>query len=153
MSGTWATARAAVQAQCNGVTVSSPYSETLTAYEYAPGGRQDLVAWPYAFPLPTGRRVRHEPGEQRYTTADLVVRVMLAPVGAIDMEELHKRYDAWCVALADAFDDALAFDNTVDQWLEQVFGPLVLFEDIDRGWGFDMTFEGVELSETKTPGG
>lgn len=153
MSGTWATARAAVKAQCHGVAVSSPFVETLTAYEYAPGGRQDLVTWPYAFPLPTGRSVRHEPGEQRYITTDLAVRVMVAPVGTEDMETLHQRYDSWCDALADAFDDAIAFDNTVDQWLTQDFGPLLLFEDIDRGWGFDMTFGGVELSETKTPGG
>lgn len=153
MSGSWVEVREATRLQCDGLIVNAPYYETLTAYEYAPAGRQDAPQWPYAFILPMGRTVRHEPGMQRYTVTDLTVRVFVAPRGQFDMEAIQGRYDAWCDALSDAFDDALAMDYTVDQWLVQQFGPLILFNDLDDGWGFDMTFGQIELSETKEPGG
>ena len=79
--------------------------------------------------------------------------VMLAPRGqSSDMESLHKRYDAWKEALKDALDDAVAADGNADVFLTQEFGDLAFFEDVDVGWGFDMTFGELQLSETKTFG-
>ncbi|CAB4166851.1 hypothetical protein UFOVP1383_32 [uncultured Caudovirales phage] len=155
MAGTWPTARAALKAQLDGVTasVAGHEAETLDALEYAPGGRQDAQEWPYGFFLPVGEVVTREPGNQRITTKSPVFRVMLAPRGqSSDMESLHKRYDAWKEALKDALDDAVAADGNADVFLTQEFGDLAFFEDVDVGWGFDMTFGELQLSETKTFG-
>lgn len=155
MSGTWPLARAAVKAKIDGaqVTVSGHAQETLDALEYAPGGRQDVNEWPYAFLLPAGRNYRHEPGMQRLIGGSIAVRVMLAPKGNFgSMESLHQRYDAWVDKLADLFDDALQLDGTCDSWEEQEFGGLAFFDAAEVGWGFDMTFTGLVISETKTPG-
>jgi len=155
MAGTWPTARAAIKAQLHGVTWTPAGFATseLTAFEYAVPGRQDAVNWPYAFIMPTEQRVRREPGGQRMTDIDAVVRVMLAPAGQSDnIESLQTQYDAAVEALKDALDDGVALDGTADIFLEQVFAGLVLFDDIDKGWGFEMTLEGIQISETKTFG-
>lgn len=156
MSGTWPTARAAIKTHLDGVSwdAGAPFdSEILRAYEFATAGRQDAGGWPYAFLLPFEQRVRREPGSQRITSGDPVVRVMLSPRGQSDsMEALQTRFDAAVEALKDAFDDAVALDGNADIFLEQVFTGLTLYEDLDEGWGFEMTLEGMELSETKTFG-
>lgn len=158
MSGTWPTARAAIKAQLNGVTwdLGASYdTATLTAFEYAVPGRQDAVNWPYAFVMPAEQRVRREPGGQRLTDIDAVVRVMLAPKGQSEsMEYLQTQYDAAVEALKDALDDGVALDGTADIFLEQVFGGLVMYVpgDLDEGWGFEMTLAGIQISETKTFG-
>ena len=155
MTGTYALARAALKAQLNGVTISSPNSETLTAYEYAPGGRQDAQTFPYCFPLPNGHTVQRDSGGDLVGRKDVIVRVMLAPRGGVEggegMETLHTRYDAWCLALTTALNDAVAMDGTVDIFgIEQQFGPLGLFDDIDAGWGFEMTLGTMQWSEAAT---
>lgn len=155
MTGTWPLARAALQAQLNAITITSPNAETMVALEYAPGGRQDAVTFPYCFPEPNGHTVTRESGGDRVGVKDVIIRVMLAPRGGVEggegMEMLHKRYDAWCVSLTDALDDAVAMDATVDIYgLDQQFGPLGAFDDIDAGWGFDMTIGMMQWSESKT---
>jgi hypothetical protein len=155
MTGTWPLARAALAAQLDGITVSSPNAETLRALEFAPGGRQDVGLYPYCYPEPNGHTVTRETGGDRIGVKNVVMRVMLAPTGSVaggeGMETLHKRYDAWCVSLTDALDDAVAMDATVDIYgLDQQFGPLGLFDDIDAGWGFDMTLGTMQWSESKT---
>lgn len=155
MTGTWALARAALKAQLNGVTISSPHAETLTALEYAPGGRQDVLTFPYCFPAPNGHTETRETGGERVGRKDVVVRVMLSPRGGVEggegMETLHKRYDAWCVALGDALDDAVTMDGTADIYaLEQEYGPLWPFDDIDAGWGFDLSLGQMQWSGAKT---
>lgn len=156
MSGTWAAARAALAAQLNGVTfdLGADYAaETLKAYENAAAGRQDAVNWPYAFIMPGEQRVTREPGGQRLSEIDAVVRVMLAPLGQSDsMEVIQQRYDGWVEALKDALDDAVALDGTSDIFLAQVFSGLAKYDDLDAGWGFEMTIEGIQISETKTFG-
>lgn len=156
MSGTWPTARAAIKNQCNGVTWdlgASHDTATLTAYEYAAAGRQDAVNWPYAFIMPTEQRVRREPGGQRITDIDAVVRVMIAPKGQSgSMEYLQTQYDAAVESLKDALDDGVALDGNADIFDEQSFGGLSLYDDLDEGWGFEMTIDGIQISETKTLG-
>ncbi|MGE0229979.1 MAG: hypothetical protein AB7I38_17040 [Dehalococcoidia bacterium] len=144
----WATMRAAVKDRLDGLTISTPVAQTLKAYEYAPGGRQDLTVWPYAFPLPLGRNVHRDNGEQRVTTVPFTWRVMLAPrAQAVDMQRVHQLYDAWCDALVAAFDDAVALDETVDYVDSQEFQPLQLFLDLDVGWGFDMVLQEAVMTE------
>ena len=155
MTGTWALARAALKAQLNGVTISSPNSETLTAYEYAPGGRQDAQTFPYCFPLPNGHTVQRDSGGDLVGRKDVIVRVMLSARGSVEggegMETLHTRYDAWCLALTTALDDAIAMDGTVDIFgIDQQFGPLGLFDDIDAGWGMEMTLGTMQWSGAAT---
>ncbi len=154
MSGTWPTARAAIVAHLNGVTADAGASyatETLSAYEWAPGGRQPADKFPYCFITPAEITVSRGPGSYREIAIDVRVRFMLAPRGqSDDMNMLQQRYDAWVVALMDAWDDAATIDGTADISVEQSFGGLALFEDIDNGWGFDMTLGNVRISEVKT---
>jgi len=155
MTGTWPTARAAIKAQLHGLTISSPNSETLTALEYPPGGRQDAGLFPYAYVVPTGETVTRESGGERVTVKDIRVRVMLAAAGGTEggpgMEDLAKRYDAWKESLKDALDDSVALGGNADIYAtEQVFDGLGPFDDIDRGWGFEMTLGTMQLSESKT---
>lgn len=153
MSGTWPLARAAIAAQLNGVTAdagSDYVTETLAAYEWAPGGRQPADLFPYAFILPTTFLVGRGMGKDRKISADVEVRVMLGPMAASEsMEVLQKRYDAWVVSLMDAWDDAATLDGTADISVEQAFGGLAQFSDIERGWGFDMTLLNVVITEEK----
>lgn len=154
MSGTWATARAAIVAQLNGVTADAGASyatETLSAYEWAPGGRQPADKFPYCFITPAEQQVNRYPGQMRETVIDVRVRFMLAPRGqSDDMNMLQQRYDAWVEALKDAWDDTAALDGSADISVEQSFSGLALLEDIDNGWGFDMTLGNVRISEVKT---
>ncbi len=155
MAGSWAAFRAALKAQLNGVTIdlgASYDAETMTALEYAAAGRQDAGNWPYCFILPRGRRVSREAGGDRVSTVEAAVRVMLAPRGSSEnIEYLQQRYDAWCDALADALDDAVAMDGSADIAAhEQLMGPLELYDDLDDGWGFEMTLPAVKYSEAKT---
>lgn len=157
MSGTWATARAAIKNQINGVTFdlgAGFATETLTAYEFAPPGRQSPGTYPYAFLMPAEQRVTREPGMQRITTVDAVVRVMLATPanGNSNAEVLQRRYDACVEALKNAFDDAVALDGNADIFLDQSFSGLEPYDDIDLGWGFEMTLGTVAISETKAFG-
>lgn len=155
MAGTWATFRAALKAQLNGVTIDlgADYdAETLKAYEYAAPGRQDAVNWPYCVIMPNGRSVTRESGGDRVTTVPVTVLVMLAPSGAVDSPELlQTRYDAWCDALADALDDAISMDGTSDIAAHiQTFGDLQPIKSIDEGWGFEMILPSVQISEAKS---
>lgn len=155
MTGTWPLARAALKAQLDGTEIQAPAVERLLALEYAPGGRQDATTFPYCFPEPNGHTITRETGGDRVGVKDIIIRVMLAPRGAPQgvgaVEGLHERYDAWCVALADALDDAVALDATADIYaLTQEFGPLGQFDDIDAGWGFEMTLGTMQWSEAKT---
>jgi hypothetical protein len=154
MSGTWPTARAAIKNQLNGVTAdagASFKSETLTAFEYAPAGRQPADLWPYCFIIPAEVQVNRYPGQMRELIIDVQVRMMLAPDGeGYDMNALQQRYDAWWVALLDAWDDAATIDGTADISVQQSFSGLAQYADIDNGWGFDMTLGSVRISEVKT---
>lgn len=154
MSGTWPTFRAALKAQLDGSTVTAPNAETLKAFEYPPG-RQTNAVFPYAFVIPTGETVTRESGGDRVTTKDVRVRVLLAPAGSAEggsgMEDLAKRYDSWKESLKNALDDAVGMDGTADIYaLEQTFGDLAFFDDMDTGWGFEMGLGTMQLSETKT---
>lgn len=141
--------RAAVQDRLDGLTISAPEAQTLKAYEYTPGGRQEVTGWPYTFPLPLGREVQRDNGEQRVTTVPFTWRVLLQPPAATsNMQRVHQLYDAWCDALVAAFDAAVALDNTVDYVDQQEFRPLTMFLDIDIGWGFDMVLQEAVMSET-----
>lgn len=154
MSGTWPTARAAIKAQLNGVSwdLGADYgAATLTAFEYAVPGRQDAANWPYAFIMPKGPTVERGPGRVRYQTRPVVVRVMLAPLGQSDsMEYLQTQYDAAVEALMDAFDDAVALDGTADRLGRQEFTDLTMYTGLDEGWGFEINFGDLRISETKT---
>lgn len=152
MSGSWAQARAALASRLNGlqVTPSGLSQETLRGFEYSPSGRQDVVNWPYAFVLPRGRTVRREPGDQRITVVEAVARIMLAPPAqTVNLEQLQRRYEAWCDRLSDAFDGAVSLGAAVDIFLDQTFEGLARFDDVDTGWGFDMALGDLECSETK----
>lgn len=148
----WPTARAAIASELTGLTtaVSGLRPETLTAYEYAPAGRQDVSVWPYAFVLPTAQSVSRGANGLRISERDVQVRVMLAPVGeSQDMESLHKQYDAWVESLKDALDGAVTFGGAAIFGMQE-FGALALFEDIDHGWGFQLTLGTVRIHEAKT---
>ena len=154
MSGTWPLARAALQAKLNGLQVTSTerQTETLQALEYSPAGRQDVLQWPYAFILPFAQHVRRLPPYQRIVEGQPVVRMMLAPMNQTEeMQVLQQRYDAWLEVLKDAFDSGIALGGAADvASTEQDFSGLILFEEIDTGWGFDMTLGQFRLSESKT---
>jgi hypothetical protein len=154
MTGTWPLARAAIAAQLDGLTVdlgAAFAAKTLRCEEFAFAGRQDARNFPYAFPLPAEQRVTRAAGSARITEIDATIRVMLVPSAySGDMETLHRYYDAWIEAFKDALDDAVTLDGTVDIWLEQDFGPLTQFDDLDTGWGMDMTIGGIRITEVKT---
>jgi hypothetical protein len=152
LSGTWPTARAAIVAQLSAATaqVTGLQAETLSAYEWAPAGKQPADKFPYCFVTPAEQQVNRYPGQMRETVIDVRVRFFLSGRGEDSMENLQKRYDAWVEALKDAWDDTAALDGAADISVEQQFGGLALFEDIDTGWGFDMTLGNVRITETKT---
>lgn len=156
MAGTWPTARAAIVAQINGLShdLGADFaSKTLTAREFAFAGRQDASNFPYAFIMPAELRVTRHAGMQRATEVDAVVRVMLAPSSyAGNMEVLHRLYDGWVATLTDALDDGVALDGTADVFLDQSFSGLSNYDDLDEGWGFEMTLGGIRITEIKTFG-
>lgn len=124
-------------------------AETLTAFEYAPPGRQGVDVMPYAWLLPAEVSVVRGPTSTRELEVTALVRVVLSPGGEIDPELLQTRYDAWWLSLADRFDGFIALGGAADVVNVQDFGGLVAFEDIDRAWGFEMTL-GLLISEAKT---
>lgn len=153
MSGSFAAARAAIKAQLHGTSVDlgADYAtQELVAFEYAPPGRQTVEQFPYAFPLPAEVLVGRGPGGMRETLVDWQIRVMMAPEGEQNLELLQKYYDAWVVALSDAWDDAAGLDGAADISVEQDFSGLMIFQDIDKGWGFEMTLKNVRITEDKT---
>lgn len=135
-------------AAVNGTPSGVP-GETLQAYEWAPG-RQAIGRFPYAFPVPVEVAANRYPGQMRELLIDVGVRVMLSGIGEDDMERLHQRYDAWWTALLDAWDDAATLDGAADISVQQGFSGLLQYEDIERGWGFDMTLGAVRITEVKT---
>lgn len=153
MSGTWPTARAAIKAQLDGLTFTLDAdfeTETLTAFEFAVPGRQDAGNWPYCFVMPSPPTVERGPGRVRYETRDVRVRVMLAPQGqSDDLETLQRRYDGWIDVLVAAFDDAVKLDGNADVFLSQEFTGLTLYDDLDTGWGMELTLEGLRISKVK----
>jgi hypothetical protein len=153
MSGTWPTARAAIVARLDGLTLAlggDSVAETLAAFEFAPSGRQGVINFPYAYVLPTARNVRRSAG-MRYTTVDAAVRVFLAPPNAqTDAGALQRRYDAWCDEIAATFDGAVALGGAADVIVEQQFDGLERFDDIDQGWGFQFSLGSLRYSEPVT---
>lgn len=154
MSGTWPTARAAIKAQLDGLTFTLGAdfeAETLTAFEFAVPGRQDAGNWPYCFVMPSPPVVERGPGRVRYETRDVRVRVMLAPQGqSDDLETLQRRYDGWIDVLVAAFDDAVKLDGNADVFLSQEFTDLALYDDVDKGWGFEMSLGQMRTSAVVT---
>ena len=154
MAGTWPTARAAIKTHLDGLTSdlgASFGTETLTAFEWAVPGRQDVANWPYAFIRDSQRRTAPVAGSARVTQADPIVRVMLAPHSYDgNMETLQRRYDAWVEVIFGAFDDAVTLDGTADVWLEWAVGDITLFDDLDSGWGFELTMTGLRITEVKS---
>ncbi|MGE3856995.1 MAG: hypothetical protein AB7G21_08580 [Dehalococcoidia bacterium] len=149
---TWPTARAALASHLEGlqITVSGLEQETLKALEWAPSGRQDATLWPYGFVFPTGETVTRASGVRR-TTRELVFRLMLSPTGAeTTLEVLQKRYDAWKEALKDSMDSAITIDGAATVFGEQSFGELEPYDDIDKGWGFEMRLGALQFHEAKT---
>ena len=150
MSGTWPLARAGIKTIIHGLTVSSPWAETLTAYEYPPAGVQ-LGSLPYAFIIPASRTVRRLPSSTRETMLEVRVRVMLSGPDGVSADDLSMRYDAWADRLVTAFDTAIALDGNADVVLEQSFDGLAYFEP-ERLWGFEMTLGSVRITEVITAG-
>lgn len=154
MSGAWSTTRAALQAQLNGLTVqvSGLEQETLAAYEYAVPGRQGAATFPYAYIVPVRPRLERHPGsENEYVMDEVRVRVMLAPAAqSLDMETMHKRYDAWWPVLSSALDDAVTADGGLDVFGAQEFEGIARFDDIDQGWGFEMVLRDAVFSAVAT---
>jgi hypothetical protein len=145
---TWPAARAAIAAHLDARTLTVPghSAETLDALEFPPGGRQDSGQWPYCFIVPTGQTVNRASALRRIER-DVVVRVMLVPTGqGYEMESLAKRYEAWKNELTDRMDSAITINGTATVFGSQSFGDLVLFEDIDAGWGFDMTLGSLQIT-------
>ena len=150
MAGTWPTFRAALAAKLEGVSwqVEDQAAETLSGFEYTPPGRQEVSLLPYAYLLPFTPEITRVAGGQRLIAGEVTVRVMLGGPDD-DLEAVHQRYDGAWLAIADALDDFVAGDLTADYSHDQTFGPLVRFEDIDHGWGFELSI-GVRISETRT---
>ncbi len=149
MSGTWPTARAAIVAQLDGLAFDAGgayEAETLTMLEYPPASVQASIL-PYAYVIPPARHINRNPGAERETVFDAIrVRILLGSLD--DLERSATRMEALAEALADAFDDAVALDGTVDVLLSQELGELAI-QQPENMWGFDMTL-GVSLSEVKT---
>jgi len=153
MAGTWAGARAQIQQVLDGLTVDlgvAWQTEQMTAFEYAPPGRQPADLYPYCFILPQNIKVDRFPGNMRKLRIDVGVRVLLAPVGQVDdINALHRRYDSWWSEIADAWDPQANLNENVDISVEQEFSGLALFDDVDQAWGFDMILGEVQISENK----
>jgi hypothetical protein len=150
MSGTWPLARAQIKTIIHGLTVTSPWAETLSAYEYPTAGTQ-LGSLPYAIIIPASRSVRRLPSSTRETLVDVRVRVYLAGPDGVTAEDLATRYDAWVDRLVLAFDSAIALDGMADIVLEQRFGGLEYFET-EKLWGLEMELGDVRITEVITPG-
>ena len=150
MSGTWPLARAGIKTVIHGLTVTSPWAETLTAFEYPTPGVQ-MGSLPYAIIIPASRTVRRLPSSTRETVVDVRVRVFLSGPDGVTGEDLARRYDAWADRLVLAFDAAIALDGNADIFLEQRFDGLAYYEP-EKLWGFEMELGGVRITEVITPG-
>lgn len=154
MPGTYPTARAAIQSALNGLTIdlgAAYKTETLVALEFPPGGQVAASSYPVAFPLPSVVQIGRGPTNWReWLMPDYTIRIVLAPRTEFNANLLAQRRDAWMVALADAWDAHAALDGTADISIQQEFSPLLLFDDVDQGWGFDMLLGDVRITEVKT---
>lgn len=152
MGRSWPEARAALVAQLETVEAQAVdhVAESLSMFEFVTEGRQDVENYPLGYLLPVAPRVERTSGDQRSLSFDLVVRVLLAgpSVAQQDLESLHQRYDAWWLALTDAWDSALTIGLTADFAVDQEFTGLIHFEDVDDAWGFEMTIP-ARITETK----
>lgn len=151
MSGTWPDARAALQAQANGVsfTPAGEAVQTLEAFEFPPPARQNR--YPIAYIIPAVQLVTRNAGGERETViAELAVRVLLGPTSAVEnLQLLSAKRDACIEALKDAFDDFVGIDGAGDTFLEQRFDRLAFFDE-DQAWGFEMLFGELQITELKT---
>lgn len=121
--------------------------ETLTAFEYGPGGRQGPKVFPFAWIVKESEAVSRLPGWRESVIASSV-RVALAPRGAADdVNELMRRSDEWVRALTVVWDEVASLGGAADISVEQEFGGLALYEDVDRYWGFDMSLPNLRVSE------
>jgi len=150
MSGTWATARAAIAGHFDGLEIDEPTAETMVGLEYPPDGVQDSVP-AYAYVVPPARVVTPAAGDQVVTEFDEVkVRVLIAPRSNDGGNtQLGERLESWIAAIVTEFKDAIALGGTADLWTQLLFGePGQL--DTTGQWGFDVSFVGLRISETRT---
>ena len=145
---TWPAARTAIQAALDGLTVSSPHSETLTAYEYPTPGHVEQDVVPVAFVVPPPRRVERMPSSWQRLHIDVTVRFLLGGAEQ-DFEDLSERAEAWIDAAITAFDSEITLGGAVDVVSNQNFTGLVFYEDHTRAWGFEMGLT-LQISAAKT---
>lgn len=148
---TWALARAAFVTALNGATAtpSGHDAQTLLFTEYPPSSRQN--ARPYGYVIPTSQVVRRFPGAWRSLEPEEVrLRIVLSDLS--DMSVVTKIYDAWSLAMIEAFDERLTLDGACDYIGEQSISPLQLFDE-DGGWGFEIEFDGFRVSTNETLAG
>lgn len=149
MAGTWPTFRDALVAQLDGVEwkAEAQRTETLKAFRFVTKGRQDAKTLPCAYPLPFTPEVVRTAGGQLVISGTVTVRLLLG--GPQDnLEAIHQRYEACWVAVVYALDDFVAGDAAADYSHDQTISPLVRFEDIDQGWGFEIEIP-IRISETR----
>ena len=150
MSGTWPTARAVIVTHLDHLAVDAGAeyaAETLTALAFPPASVQTSIV-PYCYVVPPARRIERWPGSHREMTFTGVrVRFILGGLGD-NLERIATRMEAVIEAIADAFDDAVSLDGTVDVVLSQEISELQV-QQPEEMWGFDMLIE-LSLSEQKT---
>ena len=144
---TWPAARTAIQVALDGLTISSPDAEALTAYEYPTPGHVEHDVLPAAFPLPPARRIVRMPSNWQKTHMDVRVRVLLGIEP--DIESISTRMESWIEALITAFDSEVTLGGDVDVVGEQTFTGLEFYEEHSKVWGFEMGLA-LQISAQKT---
>ncbi len=133
---TWPTARTALKNALDGLTISSPNAETLSAYEFPTPGHVEQDELPLAFVLPSARRIERMPTNWQKTHMDARVRFLLGVND--DIEEISIRAESWIEKLITTFDSRVKLDNTVDIVGEQTFTGLEFYDEHSGLWGFEM---------------
>lgn len=146
---TWLTARAALVAKLNGLslTASGYAAETLTCVEKIPNGNDQ--PWPISFPIPPARSVDRGPSGMRLVRVE-EVRIRFW-TGADNAEEAQDRMEAWVAYLIDTIGDSIEADGTAGVViLTQSFTEFSTFgPEGTPPYGFDMLL-GVNIADTET---
>jgi hypothetical protein len=150
MAGTWALARAAFATKLQGQTATPTghAAQTLTCTQWPPNSRQNT--FPHGYVIPPELEVIRFPGAWRAFGGEIRVRIVLGQ--STQMADVTQMYDAWTLAVTDAFDENLTLDGACDYIGAQSNGPLTHFDE-DDAWGFETKFENFRVSAAETYAG
>lgn len=123
-------------------------SQSLTMLMFAAGARQAANLFPYGYLIPVEVPVEVMAPRQRILEIPLQMRIFLSPGGEDDLEQLHRRFDAWWLALLDQTETSIQLAGGASFFNPERISGLLEFDDMDRGWGFECEFR-LRITETR----